>query len=136
MSFFLRYVLVYVAVGVVLLALVGYTGYEAGFGPLTWVAVGAFALWIFGYHGTMLWLDYRRLSGLIADLRAGKLDERVRPDHVRESIRYLAVRYGGVPDLVAGFLVRRLVTDELARELAARVRSADRAAAPAPLKRA
>lgn len=128
MPFFVRYVVVYVLVAVVLLGIVAYTGYEAGMGPFTWIAVGVFAFWMFGYHGTMLWLDYRRLSQLVTDVRAGKLDQHLQPERLRDSIRYLAVRYGGVPDIVAALLVRRVVTDELATQLATRLRAGASAA--------
>ena len=123
MSFFLRYIVVYVVVAIVLLGFVAYVGYDAGWGALTWVAVGCLALWIFGYHGFTLWLDYRRFGRLIEALRAGELNDRIQPDHVRESIEHLAVQYGGVPSFVAGFLVQRVVTDEVARQLVAQIRT-------------
>lgn len=121
MSFFVRYIVVYVVVAVVLLGLAAYVGLGAGMGALTWVAIGCLAVWIFGYHGLTLWLDYRRFGRLLEALRAGKLNDRIQPDHVRESIEHAAVHYGGVPSFVAAFLVQRVVTDDIARQLVAQI---------------
>ncbi|HLF22934.1 MAG TPA: hypothetical protein VI565_03355, partial [Burkholderiales bacterium] len=59
----------------------------------------------------------RRFGRLLEQLRAGKLNDRIQPDHLRESIEHLAVQYGGVPSFVAAFLVQRVVTDDVARHL-------------------
>jgi len=127
-SFFLRYIVIYVIVAVVLLGFAAYVGFSAGMGAFTWVAIGVLALWIFGYHGMALWLDYRRFGRLLDALRAGKLNDRIQPDHVRESIEHLAVHYGGVPSFVARFLVQRVVTDEVAQQLVAQLRAHPKAA--------
>lgn len=123
MKFFLRYVLVYLAVALVLLFVVAYTGFEAGMGGATWIAVALFALWMLVYHPLMLWLDYRRMVALVTQLRAGQLDGKLDPAHVRESVLHLAVEYGNVPELVATLLVRRVLTDEAVQQLAARLRA-------------
>jgi hypothetical protein len=122
MTFFFRYVVVYAAVALALLGVVAYMGYNAGFGAATWIAVGAFALWGFGYHPWMLRRDYRRVMALIEQLRAGELDGEIDGNRVRESIRRLAVEYGGVPEIIAGAIVRRVVSDELVGVVAGRVR--------------
>ncbi len=121
MSFFLRYIVIYIVVAIVLLGLAAYVGFGAGMGAWTWVAIGCLALWVFGYHGVNLWLDYRRFERLLEQLRAGKLNDRIQPDHLRESIEHLAVHYGGVPNFVAAFLVQRVVTDDVARQLIAQI---------------
>jgi Na+(H+)/acetate symporter ActP len=120
-AFFLRYIVIYVVVAIVLLGLAAYVGFNGGMGALTWVAIGCLGLWIFGYHGMALWLDYRRFGRLLEQLRAGKLNGRIQPDHLRESIEHLAVNYGGVPNFVAAFLVQRVVTDDVARQLVAQI---------------
>lgn len=121
MSFFLRYIVIYAAVAIVLLGFAAYTGYDAGMGRFTWVAIACLALWIFGYHGVALWLDYRRFGRLLEALRAGKLNDQIQPDHIRDSIEHLAVHYGGLPSFIAGFLVQRFITDDVVRQLAAQV---------------
>lgn len=121
MSFFVRYIVVYVVVAVVLLGFAAYIGFGTGLDGWTWVAIGCLGLWIFGYHGLALWLDYRRFRRLLAALRAGKLNDRIQPDHLRESIEHLAVHYGGVPSFVAAFLVQRVVTDDVARQLVSQI---------------
>ena len=121
MSFFLRYIVIYVAVAIVLLGFAAYTGYDAGMGKFTRVAIACSALWIFGYHGVALWLDYRRFGRLLEALRAGKLIDQIQPGHIRESIERLAVHYGGLPSFVAGFLVQRAITDDVVRQLATQV---------------
>lgn len=121
MSFFLRYIVIYVVVAIVLLGLAAYVGFNGRMGAWTWVAIGCLALWVFGYHGMTLWLDYRRFGRLLEQLRAGRLNDRLQPDHLRESIEHLAVNYGGVPNFVAAFLVRRVVTDDFARQLVAQI---------------
>ena len=121
MAFFLRYVVIYVVVAIMLLGLAAYVSFGAGMGVWTWVAIGCLALWVFGYHGMTLWLDYRRFGRLLEQLHAGKLNDRIQPDHLRESIEHLAVNYGGVPNFVAAFLVQRVVTDDVARQLVAQI---------------
>ena len=123
MSFFLRYIVVYVVVAVALIGFAAYVGFTAAMGGVAWIAVVLLALWIFGYHGVALWLDYRRFGRLLGDLRAGKMNDRIEPDHVRKSIAQLAVNHGGVPSFVAGFLVQRVVTDDIARQLVAQIKA-------------
>ncbi len=121
MSFFLRYVLFYLLGAVALIAASGYLAYDAGFGAVTWVVIAATGAWLLGYVPVMLWRDYRRVTRLIADLRAGRFGQRIDPDHVRESVEELVTDYAGVPGLVAAWLVPRVLTDEVVRQLAARL---------------
>jgi hypothetical protein len=122
MSFFIRYVVIYGAVGILLLGLVAYTVYTDNY-AFTWPAVFALIVWLLGYHAVALWLDYRRISRLVADIQAGKFDRQLQPNDLRESLRYLAVKFGGVPDVIAGYAIRRVVTDEIARRLAEDIRA-------------
>lgn len=123
MRFFLRYVVVYVAVALGLLALVAYTGFEAGMGSATWIAVAVFAAWMLVYHPLLLRSDYRRVSRLVAQLRAGELDGKIDADRVRESVQRLAVSYGNVPEIIAAVAVRRILTDDVVNQFAARLQA-------------
>jgi hypothetical protein len=119
MPFFVRYVLVYVVVAVLLLALAAYAGYAAGAGAWTGLAVAALFAWLFVYHPSMLWRDYRRVTRLVADLKDGKFDHRIHSDRVRDEVQNLAVEYAGVPRIVAVLLVPRVLTDDVIGLIAA-----------------
>jgi Na+/alanine symporter len=119
MPFFMRYVVVYLVVAALLLAVVAYAGYAVGAGAWTWLAVAALFAWLFVYHPSMLWRDYRRVTRLVADVRGGKFDHRIHSDRVRDEVQSLAVEYAGVPRIVAVFLVPRVLTDDVIGLIAA-----------------
>lgn len=118
-----RYIVVYALGAVLLLGALFYAIYERGWGTAASLAVIVLTLWLLVYHPLVLWRDYRRARRLIANIRAGRLDARVDGDNVRESVTELVAQYAGVPELLAAPLVRRALTDEVVREIVARLRA-------------
>ena len=121
MSFLLRYVVVYLLGAVALIAASVYVAVDAAHEAVILAVLAATGAWLLGYVPVMLWRDYRRVTRLVADLRAGRLGQRIDPGHVRESVEELVTDYAGVPGLVAAWLVPRVLTDDVVRQIASRL---------------
>lgn len=127
MSLLWRYVAVYFLFALLLIA-ASVWAFVADYGEVGWLLAGTLAFWLLAYHPVVLWLDYRRVTGLIADLRAGRMQARIDPERLRESVADFVSDYGGVPGPIAAWVVRRVLTDAVSRELVARLQ----ARAPSP----